>query len=80
MARLATATESAWTRFGEAYQQVQVVSQVDIAYKRALSRYAQGYMVEAYMQANQILAVAPWHHPAKLLAKRIETKLSISKT
>lgn len=61
-------------RFGEAYRQVQVVSQVDIAYKRALSRYAQGYMVEAYMQANQILAVAPWHHPAKLLAKRIETE------
>lgn len=61
-------------RFGEAYRQVQVMSQVDIAYKRALSRYAQGYLVEAYMQANQILAVAPWHHPAKLLAKRIETE------
>lgn len=61
-------------RFGEAYRHVQVASQVDIAYKRALARYAQGYMVEAYMQANQILAVAPWHHPAKLLAKRIETE------
>jgi tetratricopeptide (TPR) repeat protein len=61
-------------RFGEAYRQVQVISQVDIAYKRALARYAQGYMVESYMQANQILAVAPWHRPAKLLAKRIEAE------
>lgn len=61
-------------RFGEAYRQEQVVSQVDIAYKRALARYAQGYMVEAYMQANQILVVAPWHRPAKLLAKRIEAE------
>jgi tetratricopeptide (TPR) repeat protein len=61
-------------RFGEAYRQVKVVSQVDVAYKRALARYAQGYMVESYMQANQILAVAPWHRPAKLLAKRIETE------
>lgn len=61
-------------RFGESYRQVQVISQVDIAYKRALARYAQGYMVESYMQANQILAVAPWHRPAKLLSKRIETE------
>jgi tetratricopeptide (TPR) repeat protein len=61
-------------RFGASYRQVQVTSQVDVAYKRALARYAQGYMVEAYMQANQILAVAPWHRPAKLLAKRIETE------
>ncbi len=61
-------------RFGANYRQVQVTSQVDVAYKRALARYAQGYMVEAYMQANQILAVAPWHRPAKLLAKRIETE------
>lgn len=61
-------------RFGEAYRQVKVISQVEIAYQRALARYAQGYMVESYMQANQILAVAPWHRPAKLLAKRIETE------
>jgi tetratricopeptide (TPR) repeat protein len=67
-------------RFGESYRQVQVVSQVDIAYKRALARYAQGYMVEAYMQANQILAVAPWHRPAKLLAKRIETEFKHMET
>ncbi|MBL0057636.1 MAG: PorV/PorQ family protein [Elusimicrobia bacterium] len=46
-------------RFGPAYRQVQVTTQVEMAYKRALSRYAQGYMVDAYMQATQILTVAP---------------------
>ena len=64
-------------RFGDAYRQARVTDQIDVAYKRALSRYSQGYLVDAYMQSTQILVVAPWHRPAKLLSKRIESEFKM---
>lgn len=59
-------------RFGKAYRQMKVPNQVEQAFDRAKAKYADGYLVDAYMMAVDILSVAPWHQPAKMLAKRIE--------
>ncbi|MBI4396673.1 MAG: PorV/PorQ family protein [Elusimicrobia bacterium] len=59
-------------RFGKAYREAQVQSQITQAYERAEARYAQGYLVEAYIQAAQIMDVAPWHRPTRNLMRGIE--------
>lgn len=59
-------------RFGKAYRQQQVQSQIKQAYERAEARYAQGYLVESYIQAAQIMDVAPWHRPSRNLMRKIE--------
>jgi tetratricopeptide (TPR) repeat protein len=59
-------------RFGRAYRQQQVQAQIKQAYERAEARYAQGYLVESYMQAAQIMEVAPWHRPSRNLMRKIE--------
>lgn len=59
-------------RFGRAFRQMKVANQVDKAFDRAKAKYADGYLVDAYMLTTDILSVAPWHQPAKMLAKRIE--------
>ncbi len=60
-------------RFGKAYRQQQVQAQIKQAYERAEARYAQGYLVEAYIQAAQIMDVAPWHRPSRNLMRKIES-------
>lgn len=60
-------------RFGKTYRQQAVQVQVKQAYERAEARYAQGYLVEAYMQASQIMDVAPWHRPSRNLMRKIES-------
>ncbi len=59
-------------KFGKVYRQSQVHSQIRRAYQRAEVRYAQGYLVDAYIQAQQIMDVAPWHYPSKTLLRRVE--------
>ncbi len=59
-------------RFGRTYKQQQVQTQITQAYERAEARYAQGYVVEAYIQAGQIIDVAPWHRPSRNLMHKIE--------
>lgn len=59
-------------RFGRTYGREQVQMQIKEAYQRAEARYAQGYLVEAYMQATQIMDVAPWHRPSRNLMRKIE--------
>jgi tetratricopeptide (TPR) repeat protein len=59
-------------RFGKNYKKAQVQDQIRQAYEKAEARYAQGYLVEAYMQANQIVGVAPWHRPSRVLMRRIQ--------
>jgi tetratricopeptide (TPR) repeat protein len=60
-------------RFGKAFRQAQVQTQIKQAYERAEARYAQGYLVEAYIQASQIMDVAPWHRPSRNLMRKIES-------
>ncbi len=61
-------------RFGKAYREGKVADQLQAAYLRAEAKYGQGYLVDAYMQATQVLDVAPWHRQAKLLTKRIQSE------
>lgn len=64
-------------RFGKAYRQQQVQTQIKQAYERAEARYAQGYLVEAYIQAAQIMDVAPWHRPSRSLMRKIENDFKV---
>lgn len=59
-------------RFGRAYRKAQVQAQLRQAYEKAEARYAQGYLVDAYIQASQIMDVAPWHRPSRSLVRRIQ--------
>jgi tetratricopeptide (TPR) repeat protein len=59
-------------RFGRTYRQTQVQAQIRKAYERAEARYAQGFLMEAYIQAAQIMDVAPWHRPSRALMRRVE--------
>jgi tetratricopeptide (TPR) repeat protein len=63
---------SAGFRFGQAYRKTQVQTQLRRAYEKAEARYAQGYLVDAYIQATQITDVAPWHRPSRTLMRRIQ--------
>jgi tetratricopeptide (TPR) repeat protein len=59
-------------RFGRAFRRTQVQTQLRRAYERAEARYATGYLVDAYIQAAQILDVAPWHRPSRTLIRRVQ--------
>lgn len=63
---------SAGWRFGRSYQKAQVQVQISEAYKKAESRYGQGYLVDAFIQASQILDVAPWHRPSRQLMHKVQ--------
>ncbi len=59
-------------RFGQSYRRAQVQTQIKQAYEKAEARYAQGYLVDAYIQSSQIIDVAPWHRPSRLLMRKIQ--------
>lgn len=67
-------------RFGKAFREGKVADQIQTAYMRAEAKYGQGLLVDAYMQATQILDVAPWHRASKLLTKRIESEFKAMET
>jgi tetratricopeptide (TPR) repeat protein len=64
-------------RFGRSRGRKQITSQVQAAFERAESLYAQGYLVDSYMAASEILASAPWFRPAKDLMSRIQDEVKI---
>jgi tetratricopeptide (TPR) repeat protein len=59
-------------RFGKTFMHAQVQDQIRQAYEKAETRYAQGYLVDAYIQATHIVDVAPWHRPSRSLMRKIE--------
>lgn len=59
-------------RFGQNYRKTKVEDQIKQAYEKAEARYAQGYLVDAYIQASEIKEVAPWHRPSRLLLRKIQ--------
>jgi tetratricopeptide (TPR) repeat protein len=62
-------------RFGGTTQKGGVEAQVEKAYQKALTSYAQGYLVDAYVQATQVTEVAPWHKGSQGLIKRVQQDL-----
>jgi len=59
-------------KFGKAFRKTQVQDQIRQQYDKAAARFAQGYLLDAYIQASEILGVAPWHRPTRLLKRKIE--------
>jgi tetratricopeptide (TPR) repeat protein len=59
-------------RFGRTYRRLQVQTHIQQAYEKAEARYVQGYLVDAYIQARQIVDVAPWHRPSRSLMRKVE--------
>ncbi|HOW28488.1 MAG TPA: PorV/PorQ family protein [Elusimicrobiota bacterium] len=59
-------------RFGQKSISNDTEVRVEKSYQEAELAYAQGYIVDAYMQASNILDVAPWHQASKDLIKRVQ--------
>ncbi|MBI4396038.1 MAG: PorV/PorQ family protein [Elusimicrobia bacterium] len=59
-------------KFGPVYRKTQVHTQIDEILKRAETRFAQGYLVDAYVLAAQIQVIAPWHDMSRKLMRSVE--------
>lgn len=58
-------------RFGGRYRRRQVNEQIKMAYLEMENEYAQGNVINAYIKANEILSIAPWHRETIDFTKRV---------
>jgi len=62
-------------RFGRNFRTSKMEEAIDERYRIAARHKAQGYYLDAYMELNQLLQVAPWYKPAQDLIDRMKDEL-----